>query len=99
MNYQAWIDWSTKQLGDISERMNRQGYTPDFIEYLQANDFEFAANYNTYVDQLNRVMDHMGEKPDGYSHFEAFSKVKMALLKFTNTYRARLFDMQLAQTA
>lgn len=99
MNYQGWIDWATKQLGDLSQRMSRQGYTPEFIEYLQASDPGFAQTYNYFVDELNRLIDHMGEKPDGYSHFESFSKIKMNFLKFTNTYRVNLYDMQLAQTA
>ena len=60
---------------------------------------QFAVNYETLTNELTRVMDHMGEKPDGYSHFEAFAEAKMALLKFTGHYRANLFNMQLAQTA
>lgn len=99
MNYQSWIDWATKQLGDMSERMLRQGFTPELIEYLQATDPEFAMNYEALSNEITRIIDHMGEKPDGYSHFEAFSEAKMAMLKFTGHYRANLFNMQLAQSA
>lgn len=99
MKVQYWIDWCQKQLADLSLRLFRQGYHPARIEYLNQVSPEFKAEFQRFLNEINRVMDEMAENPDGYHHFEAFTQVKMALLHYTNLNRERFLNPALAQTA
>ena len=99
MNTQTWIDWCQKQLSDLSLRLQRQGYAPEIIDYLNRWDPEFRANFNRFLEELDQAMNAMAAKPDGYHHFESFSKVKCSLLEFTNLHRDRFLVPELAQTA
>jgi hypothetical protein len=99
MTPQTWIDWCQKQLSDMSRRLFRQGYNPVRIEQLNRTSPEFNEHYQTFLDRLERIMDQMAANPQGYHHFEAFTKAKMDLLSFTNHNRARFLETELARTA
>jgi len=99
MTIQTWIDWCQKQLGDLSLRLFRQGYHPARIEYLNQTSPVFQEQYQGFLNKLNQVMDAMAVNPEGYHHFDEFSKIKMDLLAFTSQHRATVLDMNLAQTA
>ena len=101
MTLQTWIDWCQKQLGDLSLRLFRQGYHPARIEYLNQTRPEFNERFQFFLNELNRIMDDMAVNPEGYHHFEEFTKAKMALLEYTNQHRARYLEPEpdLARTA
>lgn len=99
MNSQTWIDWCQKQLSDLSQRLFRQGYHPVRIEQLNRTSPEFSQHYQAFLDRLNEVMDQMAANPQGYHHFEEFTKAKMDLLAYTNLNRGRFLELDLAKTA
>ncbi len=99
MNEQNWIDWAQKQLADLSMRLFRQGYQPARIEFLNQTNTEFNEQFSTHLARLNEAMDNMGLNPDGYHHFEDFSRAKSALLEFTNRNRERFLELDLRRTA
>lgn len=99
MNAQNWIDWAQKQLADLSMRLFRQGYQPARIEFLNQTNVEFSEQFGYHLACLNEAMDHMGVNPDGYHHFEDFSRAKAALLEFTNRNRERFLELDLRRTA
>ncbi len=99
MTLQSWIDWCQKQLSDLSLRLIRQGYTPARIEYLNQTSNVFADRYGYYLDRLNEIMDAIERNPDGYHHFDDFTKAKAALLNFTCEHRGSFLELGLAQTA
>ena len=99
MTLQSWIDWCQKQLGDMSLRLFRQGYNPARIEYLNQNNPEFRQKFSGFLDRINQIMDQMAANPEGYHHFEEFTKAKMELLEYTNLHRMQFLEMDLAQTA
>ncbi len=94
-----WIDWCQKQLGDLSVRLSRQGYYPAQIEYLNATNTLFRERFETFMTDLTLVMDAMADNPEGYHHYEDFNRIKMDLLRFTNTYRGEFLALDLAETA
>lgn len=95
----AWIDWCQKQLADMSLRLFRQGYHPAKIEYLNQHSPDFKEKFQGFLNELNEVMDHMSKNPDGYHHFEDFSRIKMGLLRFTNLHRETFLELKLAESA
>ncbi len=99
MNVQNWIDWTQKQLADLSVRLFRQGYQPARIEFLNQTNVEFREQFSLYLGRLNEAMNHMGLNPDGYHHFEDFSRAKSGLLAFTNRNRERFLELDLRRTA
>ena len=101
MNAQTWIQWCQKQLADLSLRLFRQGYHPAKIEYLNHTSPDFNQQFQGFLTRLNQVMEEMEANPDGYHHFEDFTKAKMELLTFTNFNRERFLDLNLdlARTA
>ncbi len=101
MTLETWIDWCQKQLGDMSLRLFRQGYHPARIEYLTQNRPEFSERFQFFLNELNRIMDDMANNPEGYHHFEDFTKAKMELLAYTNQHRQAFLsrEPELAQTA
>ena len=99
MTIQTWIDWCQKQLADMSIRLLRQGYHPARIEYLNQTSPEFREKYAAFLSGLNEVMDQMASNPDGYHHFDNFTRLKRELLEFTNLNRETFLDLQLARTA
>ena len=99
MTLQTWIDWCQKQLGDLSLRLFRQGYHPARIEFLNQTAPEFREQFAEFLDRMNHIMDQMAANPEGYHHFEEFTKAKMELLEFTNQNRAQYLELNLAKTA
>lgn len=99
MTLQSWIDWCQKQLGDMSLRLFRQGYNPTRIEYLNQHNPEFRTRFAEFLDRINHIMDLMAVNPEGYHHFEDFTKAKMELLEYTNLNRRHFLEMDLAQIA
>lgn len=99
MNLQSWIDWCSKQLSDLSVRLVRQGYSPSRIEYLNHTSSLFKDRFAFYLDRINQVMENIEANPDGYHHFDDFSKAKMELLRFTCEHRGTLLEPELAKTA
>lgn len=99
MNVQTWIDWAQKQLADVSTRLFRQGYHPARIEFLNQTNDAFREQFGLYLSRINEVMDNMAGNPDGYHHFDDFTRAKTELLEFTNHHRARFLELDLARTA
>lgn len=99
MNVQSWIDWAQKQLADLSVRLFRQGYHPARIEFLNQTNAEFREQFRLYLNRIDEVMDNMASNPDGYHHFDDFTRAKSALLEFTNLNREHFLELGLAQTA
>lgn len=96
---ETWIYWCQKQLADLSERLQKQGYYPAKIELLNQACPEFQQRYHIFVAELNEIMDAMAANPGGYHHFEEFTSVKMELLEFTNLNREHYLELHLAKTA
>jgi len=80
-------------------RLFRQGYHPARIEFLNQTNVEFREQFAYYLRCLDEVMENMGSNPDGYHHFEDFSRNKALLLGFTNQHREQFLEMGLLQTA
>ena len=99
MTEQAWIDWCGKQLADFSQRLIRQGYYPARIQYLVESEPEFGNRYREFLSRLDTVMEEMTANPDGYHHYDTFSRMKMDMLTFTNLNRARFLELDLANIA
>ena len=99
MTLQHWIDWCRKQLADLSLRLLRQGYDPIRIEELEQNSPEFRKQYGLFLANIDEIMAQMAINPEGYHHFEAFTKAKKAFLEFTNLNREQFLLSDLAQTA
>jgi len=106
MTFDSWMDWSKKQLSDMSERLLRQGYYPARIEYLQTAAPAFHERFQGFLNRISDIMDRMAENPMGYHHFEAFTTAKSEFLHYTNRHRANFLDLavdyhefELAQTA
>lgn len=93
MTLDTWIDWSRKQLSDMSERLLRQGYHPARIEYLERTAPAFHHKFQGFMNRLSEIMDGMAANPMGYHHFEAFTEAKAELLQFTNRHRASFLDL------
>ncbi len=93
MTLHTWIDWCQKQLGDLSLRLFRQGYHPARIEYLNQTAPLFQKRFQGFMNQINEIMDQMAANPEGYHHFEDFTKAKMELLEFTSHHRAIFLDL------
>lgn len=87
MTEQAWIDWCGKQLADLSRKLFRQGYHPTRLERLLAVNDAFRRKHDAFLLDLQRVMDDMMHNPAGYHHYDAFSRIKMDYLTFTNINR------------
>ena len=96
MTKQGWIDWCQKQLADLSIRLFRQGYNPARVAWLVEHQPEFRRRYHGFLEQMDVLMEDMAANPAGYHHFDAFSRLKMDLLQFTNLNRARFLDLDLA---
>jgi len=99
------MDWSKKQLSDISERLLRQGYCPSRIEYLETAALAFHERLQGFLNRISDIIDRMAENPTGYHHFEAFTTAKFEFLHYTNHHRANFLDLaidyhelELAQT-
>ncbi|MDJ0841127.1 MAG: hypothetical protein QNK37_31740 [Acidobacteriota bacterium] len=96
MTKQGWIDWCQKQLADLSTRLFRQGYHPARVAWLVEHQPEFRRRYHGFLEEMDVLMEEMTANPAGYHHFDAFSRLKMDLLQFTNLNRARFLDLDLA---
>lgn len=99
MTPKNWIDWCQKQLADLSTRLFRQGYHPARIEYLNQASPIFRERFAYHLSRLDEVMEAMADNPEGYHHFEDFSKAKLDLLTFTNLNREQYLELDLARTA
>ncbi|CAM2066304.1 hypothetical protein SCOR_13060 [Sulfidibacter corallicola] len=99
MTAENWIDWCQKQLGDLSARLSRQGYSPARIETLTKTSPLFRERFEHFMTQLTMVMDAMADNPDGYHHYEDFTHMKMEMLKFTNLHREQFLYFDLAESA
>ena len=99
MTLQHWIDWCRKQLADLILRLLRQGYDPVRLEDLEQSSLEFKKEYAAFLAKVDEIMAQMAINPEGYHHFEEFTKAKMALLTFTNTHRGEFLESDLAQIA
>ena len=99
MTEQSWLDWCTKQLGDLSARLLRQGYGPQRIQYLSEHNEQFAVRYGDLLTKIDRITEDMIANPSGYHHYDAFSRMKMDFLNFTSLNRARFLEMDLLDAA
>ncbi len=99
MTEKTWIDWCGKQLADLSQRLFRQGYHPARIMYLNESNPEFRKAYAQFLTRMDMLMDEMANNPQGYHHYDAFSRVKAELLNFTNLNRAHFLEIDLAESA
>ncbi len=96
MTKQGWIDWCRKQLADLSLRLFRQGYHPAKIAWLVEHDNEFRRRYHGFLEEMDVIMAEMIDNPAGFHHFDAFSRLKMDLLRYTNLERGRLLQSEMA---
>jgi len=96
MTRQGWIDWCQKQLADLSTRLFRQGYHPARIAWLVEHEPEFRRRYHGFLEEMDTLMSEMIANPAGYHHFDAFSRLKMDLLRYTNLERGRFLPMEMA---
>ena len=99
MTVTNWIEWCAGEMSDTAGKLARQGYHPVRIEQLQQTSREFAASFDQFQKETERVMLEMTSNPDGYHHFESFAEVKQQFLQFTNLHRARFLETDLAHTA
>ena len=89
MTEQGWIDWCQKQLADLSTRLFRQSYHPARIAWLVEHEPDFRRRYNGFLEEMNALVEAMVANPEGYHHFDAFSRLKMDLLRYTGLERER----------
>ena len=99
MEQANWMEWCTKQMSDLSNKLQRQGFGPAQLLYLEQVDAEFAEHYNTLMDELGAIMGRMAERCDSYSHYEAFLGAKRTFLTYTNANRAGLLGLKPAEAA
>ena len=99
MTKNSWLDWSSRQLGDLSRRLARQGYDLVRIEYLSRTHPEFRARYAAFIKAFESACDAMAEHPEGYTHYETLLEAKRSFLLYTNENRASLLYPELAESA
>lgn len=99
MNNTSWLEWCTKQMGDLSKRLRIQGYYPARLEFLANAHPEFSQAFNTYMENLENIMNQIAENPDAFHLYEDFAELKHEFLVFTNLNREIFLETQLAATA
>lgn len=95
----CWMDWCTKQMGDLSRRLVIQGYDPASIERLRRTNRGFERAFTRFEREFGAITDAMATNPDGYHHYEALNRAKTDLLTYTCAERGVLLQDPLARTA
>ena len=99
MMIENWLEWTTKQLQDMSLKLKRQGYDPQRIEHLTRINPAFREAHQAFSSSLDAICAAMAEDPEGYSHYDALLQAKQEFLLYTNRNRAFLLQSELAETA